>query len=58
VYKKQHRLTPVDSSREADQLARISELAERSGLDPDFARRMLQLIIDEVVENHKKLIAS
>jgi len=58
VYKKQHHLKPVDSSREAAQLERISELAAKSGLDPAFARKVLQLIIDEVVEHHKKLIAS
>ena len=55
VYKKAHGLPPVDPSREASQLARIQQLATQAGLDPDFAGRMLRVIIDEVVQHHREI---
>ena len=55
LYKKEHALPPVDPEREAAQLDRIQRLAEQAGLDPDFAGRMLRLIIDEVVKRHKSI---
>lgn len=57
-YKQAHKLPPVDLSREAAQFARIEALATQAGLSPEFAKKMLRLIIDEVVENHKALQAS
>jgi len=54
-YKKAHHLPPVDESREAAQFARIDALATQAGLNPEFASKMLRLIIDEVVKNHKAL---
>jgi len=54
-YKRDHNLPPVDTAREAAQEVRITALATEAGLDPAFARKMLRLIIDEVVKNHKAL---
>lgn len=56
-YKKAHGLPPVDEAREAAQFARIDQLAAEVGLNPEFAKRMLRLIIDEVVQNHKAIAA-
>ena len=55
LYKKEHRLPPVDAQREQTQFERISQMAEKAGLDPEFARKFLRLTIDEVVKNHKAL---
>lgn len=57
LYKKANGLPPVDESREAAQFARIEGLAEQAGLDPQFAAKMLRLIIDDVVAHHKELAA-
>ena len=54
-FKRDNNLPPVDPSREAVQFDRITELAEHAGLDPEFAKSMLRLIIDEVVRNHTAL---
>lgn len=54
-YKKAHSLTPIDPVREALQFERIEKLALEAGLDPEFAKKFLRLIIDEVVKNHKAL---
>lgn len=53
-YKRDNRLNPVDKDREAQQMQRVSELAERAELDPVFAQKLLRLIINEVVKDHKK----
>ncbi len=55
IYKASHRLPAVDKGREEMQLKRIEKQSKNSGLDPIFAKRFLRLVIDEVVENHKKL---
>jgi chorismate mutase len=57
-YKKENNLPPVDEAREAAQFERIGKLAEQSGLSPEFAKKFLRLVIDEVVENHKVIQAS
>lgn len=51
-YKKAHNLTPIDPAREARQFAKIEKLAIEAGLDPDFAKRILRVIIDQSVKNH------
>lgn len=48
---------PIDNSREQAQARRIAELAERVGLNPIFAQKLLKLIIDEVVKRHKEISA-
>ncbi|MDQ3098124.1 MAG: chorismate mutase [bacterium] len=53
VFKSKNGLPPVDNTREAAQFERIEKIASDAGLSPEFARKMLRLIIDEVVVNHK-----
>jgi chorismate mutase len=54
-YKRDHNLPPQDKKREAAQLEHIKIMAKHTGLDPEFAAKLLRLIVDEVVANHKKL---
>lgn len=54
-YKAKHHLPAIDLQREAEQFTRISELALAKGLEQDFARSFLRLIIDEVVRNHEAI---
>ncbi len=49
-----HGLPPSDPAREAEQIARLEKLAAQAGLDPEFARKFLGFIIDEVIRHHKK----
>lgn len=52
--KAEHGLPPSDPDREAKQIARLEDLARRADLDPDFARKFLNFIIEEVVRHHKR----
>lgn len=54
-YKSEQGLPAVDEAREKVQFARIERLARDLGLNPEFAAKMLRLIIDEVVENHEAM---
>lgn len=54
VLKAEHDLPPSDPSREDAQIARLEDLAIRANLDPDFARKFLNFIIQEVIQHHKK----
>lgn len=48
-------LPAIDLEREKHQFEKITQLAQQYGLDPSFAEKILRLIIDEVVQNHKKI---
>jgi chorismate mutase len=52
--KAEHGLPPSDPAREAEQIERLEKLAIEAGLDPEFARKFLNFIIDEVIRHHKK----
>ena len=52
--KAEHDLPPSDPAREAGQIARLEDLAQRANLDPEFAKKFLNFIIDEVIRHHKK----
>lgn len=52
--KAEHELPPSDPNREASQIARLEDLANRADLDPDFAKKFLNFIIAEVIQHHKK----
>ncbi|MHA6324661.1 chorismate mutase [Roseivivax sp. CAU 1753] len=54
VLKAQHDLPPSDPAREKDQIARLEALAEEADLDPEFAKKFLNFIIQEVIQHHKK----
>lgn len=50
-----HDLPPSDPAREADQMARLEQLAHEANLDPDLAKKFLTFIISEVIRHHEKL---
>ncbi len=52
--KAEHALPPSDPAREDAQIARLTELANRADLDPDFAKKFLNFIIQEVIQHHKQ----
>lgn len=47
-------LPPSDPAREAEQIARLEDLAKEADLDPDFAKKFLNFIIAEVIQHHRK----
>lgn len=49
-----HGLPPADPVREEAQIARLTDLARQADLDPDFARKFLNFIIQEVIKHHEK----
>ncbi|MEL7093183.1 MAG: chorismate mutase [Pseudomonadota bacterium] len=49
-----HDLPPSDPDREAAQIARLEDLANRANLDPEFAKKFLNFIIAEVIQHHKQ----
>jgi len=52
--KAQHDLPPSDSAREANQIARLETLSAEADLDPEFAKKFLNFIIQEVIQHHKQ----
>ena len=48
-----HSLPASDPTREAEQIARLEELARAADLDPEFAKKFLNFIIQEVIQHHK-----
>ena len=52
--KAEHDLPPSDPTREAAQIERLEDLARWADLDPEFAKKFLGFIIDEVIRHHKK----
>ncbi|KAA2313569.1 chorismate mutase [Pseudooceanicola sediminis] len=52
--KAEHDLPASDPDREAIQIARLEELAKEADLDPAFARKFLNFIIQEVIRHHRQ----
>lgn len=52
--KAQHDLPPSDPAREATQIARLEDLALQADLDPDFAKKLMRFVIDEVIRHHEQ----
>jgi chorismate mutase len=46
-------LPAADPAREAQQIARLRQLAESASLDPEFSEKFLRFIIDEVIRHHQ-----
>ena len=55
VLKAENTLLPADQSREAQQVSRLRKLSKEADLDPEFAEKMLNFIIAEVISNHEKI---
>ncbi|SFJ35551.1 chorismate mutase [Jannaschia pohangensis] len=51
--KAEHALPPSDPDREGQQIARLEKLAVEAGLDPDFAKKFLGFVIEEVIRHHR-----
>jgi chorismate mutase len=54
-YKAQHGLPPADPAREAVQIKRLRELAAAAKLDPNFAEKFLNFIVQEVIRHHEAI---
>jgi chorismate mutase len=52
--KAEHELPPSDPAREAQQIERLEWLAKEADLDPEFAKKFLGFIIEEVIRHHQK----
>ena len=52
--KAEHDLPPADPTREAVQIARLEELAAQANLDPEFAKKFLNFVIQEVIRHHQE----
>ena len=52
--KAEHGLPASDPAREATQISRLEQLSADASLDPDFAKKFLKFIIQEVIQHHKK----
>ncbi len=52
--KAQHDLPPSDPAREANQIARLETLSAEADLNPEFAKKFLNFIIQEVIQHHKQ----
>lgn len=48
-------LPPADPAREAQQIRRLRQLATEARLDPEFAEKFLNFIVDEVVRHHQTI---
>ena len=57
VLKALHGLPAADPTREAQQIARLRQLANEAQLDPDFAEKFLNFVIKEVIRHHEQIAA-
>ncbi len=55
--KARYGLPPADPERERQQIVRLRRLADDANLDPEFAEKVLNFIIEEVVRHHKAIAA-
>jgi chorismate mutase len=53
VLKARHNMPPSDPGREAQQVARLREIASTAKLDPEFAEKFLAFVIREVIRHHE-----
>ena len=52
--KAEYSLPPADKSREANQIERLERLSKEADLDPEFAKKLLAFVIQEVIQHHKQ----
>lgn len=48
-------MPPADPDRERRQVARLRQLADESGLDPEFAETFIGFVIAEVINHHEQI---
>jgi chorismate mutase len=53
--KARHQLPAVDKDREHDQYERLKKLATGANLDPDIVEKLMQFVINEVVQRHTQI---
>ena len=51
--KAEHDLPPSDPVREEAQIARLTDLAKQADLYPEFAKKFLAFVIQEVIKHHE-----
>lgn len=51
--KARHQLPPSDPGREKRQVERLRTMAESADLDPEFAEKLLNFVIEEVIRHHQ-----
>jgi chorismate mutase len=56
-YKALHNLPPADPVREQAQIARLRQLAKDAKLDPDFAEKFFNFVVNEVIRHHEAIRA-
>lgn len=54
LLKAEHGLPASDPAREETLIARLEDLAHRADLDPVFAKKVMNFIIAEVIQHHKR----
>lgn len=54
VLKANNDFAPSDPEREKEQIARLRAMAANAELDPEFAEKLLNFIIGEVIRHHKQ----
>jgi chorismate mutase len=52
--KAEYDLPPSDPAREAKQIERLEWLSKEADLDPEFAKKLLAFIIQEVIQHHRQ----
>ena len=52
-FKAKNNLPPADKAREKNQVEHLRNLATNADLDPDFAEKLLNFIIEEVIRHHE-----
>lgn len=48
-------LPAADPDREARMIERLERLSAESGLDPEFAKKFMRFIVDEVIRHHHQM---
>ncbi|MBV1892720.1 MAG: chorismate mutase [Ilumatobacteraceae bacterium] len=54
-YKANSDLPPSDPGREEQQISRLRDLADDSGLDPAFTEKFIRFVVAEVIQHHQRI---
>ncbi|EKQ54460.1 MULTISPECIES: chorismate mutase [unclassified Clostridium] len=55
IFKAKNKLSAKDSMREMEQFNKIKDLSQKYGLNPDYAIKIYECIIDIVISRHQEL---